>query len=221
MKQFPKPEDSSKFLHPYWINAFLWITIFLSGSNVKYVHKQESHSFSSLTASTGWLIWLEEGLIHSQCWAHMVRASLHVRGSMRTPHNHSCTGLGSPRAKLKHRSPSPRFSPQATFITYQPQHDSEERREEGCVCVCVGACVCVCVCVCVLFPFEEVPLCSPKDKLSPWGPRWPQTLLFVRVPVRGQCLYERVRACEGVCVCEGAWSHTKGNPFPWYTCDEI
>lgn len=146
-----------------------------------YSHRYSFKDCVCLIDLEGW------GLIHSQLWAHMVQASLRTPGSMRISTIIPVQVQGSPRAELKHSSPSPKLSPQATYITYWTPHNNEGRR---------GTCV-------FLFPFEEVPLCSPKDDLSPWGPNLPDSIVCGWVSVRGQCIYERVRRCVGVRMYKG------------------
>lgn len=95
-------------------------------------------------------------------------------------HNHSSAG---PRAGLTQLT-LPQVQP---IIYWTPDSNERRRRERGFV-----------------FPFEEVPLCSPKDDFRLWGPNLPQTLLFAGVCLHGQCIYEWVKGC--VCVCGGRGS---------------
>lgn len=134
-----------------------------------------------------------EGLIHSQLWAHVVQASLHTLEWMRTPHNHSCAGPRESQSWAKTQLTLPQARPTG-YLHYRPD-TAWQQEEEGGVCV-------------FLFPFEEVPLCSPKDDLSLWGPHWPRTLLFVGVClcVVNAYMSGYIRGCVGVwlCVCEHA-----------------
>lgn len=100
------------------------------------------YSFSDhvcVIALEGW------GLVHSQLWVHMVQASLPTLGSMRISAIIPLQVQESPRAELTQLT-----LPQVQSIIYWTPDNNERRRgEHG-----------------FMFPFEEVPLYSPKDDFS-------------------------------------------------------
>lgn len=118
----------------------------------------------------------------------MVQASLHTLGSMKCTYSHSCAG---PAADTQSWSKTRITLPQAQPVRclHCKSDTAWQWGEEG---------------VCVRFFVSIWGAGSPKDNLSPWGPQWPETLLFVGVYVRGQCIYEQKKMCGCVCVCKHA-----------------
>lgn len=107
--------------------------------------------------------WFERGggSIQLHLWAHMVQALLHSLGSIWSPNNHSCAGRGESWSWAKHTAhpPLPQTQPTGCHLHYRPDAACQRGVEEGEFTFFF-----------FLFPFDKVPLCSPKGDLSPEVP---------------------------------------------------
>lgn len=129
-----------------------------------------------------WLMWLEEGLIHSKSWTHIVWAV--PPGSIITPHSNSFRSSKAPVETLSMACRLPEAWATG-YLLYRLDTTWQQRRKCACVCVCVG----------VGCHFRKCPCAHPRIA---WCPQWSQTLLSA-----GACLCRsmHIGAVKRLCGC--------------------